>query len=237
MGARLRLDGSNDRLLDVALSHAASRSRQFNFYRTYDPSTGRYLEPDPIGLPGGLNLYRYAANNPIGFRDPFGLFDTRDFVGNYFTWDPAPIDLGAEGLDSAFENSSSVRNEVSAFSAALDQEARGVAQNACGGCPSGDSTTVGFSLARPSTTNVRGEPGLYAVGSSTFFRRGSCSVSVDCKTGKYSYACSSTFSIRDSFTDPLEGREAIGRAFEIPFGSPYPITHQFNRNTSGGGRL
>ena len=34
---------------------------------------GIFLTQDPIGLAGGVNLYVYAGNNPIGFQDPFGL--------------------------------------------------------------------------------------------------------------------------------------------------------------------
>lgn len=41
--------------------------------RYYDPLVGRFISEDPSHLAGGLNLYAYAANNPIAFRDPSGL--------------------------------------------------------------------------------------------------------------------------------------------------------------------
>ncbi|MDZ4862278.1 MAG: RHS repeat-associated core domain-containing protein [Gemmatimonadota bacterium] len=41
--------------------------------RWYDPTSGRFLTQDPLGLAGGVNLYAYAGNNPISFRDPYGL--------------------------------------------------------------------------------------------------------------------------------------------------------------------
>ena len=45
------------------------------YYRTryYDRSAGRLLSEDPIGFTGGPNFYRYVANNPISWVDPFGL--------------------------------------------------------------------------------------------------------------------------------------------------------------------
>ncbi len=46
---------------------------QYNRFRYYDPNIGRYVSADPIGQDGGFNLYRYAANNPTGWIDPFGL--------------------------------------------------------------------------------------------------------------------------------------------------------------------
>ncbi len=42
--------------------------------RWYDPITGRWLSPDPIGIAGGLNMYVFAVNNPVNFTDPYGLF-------------------------------------------------------------------------------------------------------------------------------------------------------------------
>ncbi len=45
----------------------------YNFHRYYDPSPGRYLTPDQIGLDGGVNLFIYVLNNSIMHADPTGL--------------------------------------------------------------------------------------------------------------------------------------------------------------------
>jgi uncharacterized protein RhaS with RHS repeats len=44
-----------------------------NYFRDYDPQTGRYIESDPIGLAAGVNTYAYADENPISEPDPLGL--------------------------------------------------------------------------------------------------------------------------------------------------------------------
>jgi RHS repeat-associated protein len=49
----------------------------YNYFRYYDPTIGRYVTPDPIGLEGGINLFVYAANNPITSSDPFGTQEYR----------------------------------------------------------------------------------------------------------------------------------------------------------------
>lgn len=47
----------------------------YNWFRHYDPSIGRYIQSDPIGLSGGWNTYVYASASPILRVDPFGLSD------------------------------------------------------------------------------------------------------------------------------------------------------------------
>ncbi|MCP4043056.1 MAG: hypothetical protein GY731_14060, partial [Gammaproteobacteria bacterium] len=44
----------------------------YNWYRYYNPKTGRYLIADPIGLNGGINLYAYTYADPVNWVDPYG---------------------------------------------------------------------------------------------------------------------------------------------------------------------
>jgi RHS repeat-associated protein len=52
--------------------HDPETGLHYNRHRYYNPSTGRFLTPDPIGLAGGLNNYQYVPN-PTGWVDPLGL--------------------------------------------------------------------------------------------------------------------------------------------------------------------
>jgi hypothetical protein len=42
--------------------------------RDYDPTTGRYLQADPLGLIDGASVYGYARQSPGRFVDPRGEF-------------------------------------------------------------------------------------------------------------------------------------------------------------------
>jgi len=46
----------------------------YNYFRDYDPTIGRYIQSDPIGLDGGMNTYTYALNQPTRYTDAQGLF-------------------------------------------------------------------------------------------------------------------------------------------------------------------
>jgi RHS repeat-associated protein/uncharacterized repeat protein (TIGR02543 family) len=59
----------------------AETGLHYNYFRDYDPRTGRYSESDPIGLNGGINTYGYVSNNPLSYTDPLGLTQSGAFIG------------------------------------------------------------------------------------------------------------------------------------------------------------
>jgi len=56
----------------VSVRRGASGRVLYNYFRDYDPAVSRYVEADPIGLDGGVNLYAYANSSPIDTEDPAG---------------------------------------------------------------------------------------------------------------------------------------------------------------------
>jgi len=240
--------------------------------RDYSPDLGRFITMDTVGGKDGdgqsLNLYIYALNNPMRLLDVTGFsategnllqfpdfaqrstilpeqvevlapvtanstpalgqgaWSTPDFVYHYFYGHGAPIDLADVGLLSRFQSSPSVKKAVQAFEDKLRQHF-------------GNGPYEGHFPGKTST-DVTSDPRLFSVGGSTFFENAVCT-----QNGG-SPVCSLTFSIRDSFTDPLRFQDRIWS--HLPnsdtfiqllwassplvftgFPTPYPINAQWNQ--------
>lgn len=75
----------------------------YNRARVYSPGLGRFMQPDPIGTEGGLNLYAYVLNDPLTNTDPLG---TTIWSGTYYAVSGSL--LGVSGTHYRFELTSQV---------------------------------------------------------------------------------------------------------------------------------
>ena len=83
----------------------AETGLSYNYFRDYNSTIGRYIEYDPIGMKGGINLFSYVGNNALYWTDRLGLWRTphhdriiNRFVDLYFpTLDPMYIQAIEEG--------------------------------------------------------------------------------------------------------------------------------------------
>ncbi len=88
IGTRLLFTG-RDRDADTTL---------YNYrYRYYSPSLGRFVQPDPVGIVGGDNLYRYAINNATTWKDSRGAAPQ-----------PAGVEFNLDGSDASFKTTGDV---------------------------------------------------------------------------------------------------------------------------------
>ncbi|MFL9482878.1 SpvB/TcaC N-terminal domain-containing protein [Chitinophagaceae bacterium LWZ2-11] len=51
---------------------------EYHSARYYAPWLGRWMSTDPALLSDGINLYRYASDNPVGLSDPSGRYGLKD---------------------------------------------------------------------------------------------------------------------------------------------------------------
>ena len=98
----------------------------YNRYRDYDPTLGRYIQADPIGLAGGLNVYPYARGNPVRFVDPDGEQVRRVIPGSTGSGAPSVMPdveqtiRDAERLNERWSNPAGLVSDLLALSEFLD---------------------------------------------------------------------------------------------------------------------
>jgi len=101
----------------------AESGLHYNWHRQYDPKLGRYLEPDPLGMPDGSNRWWYAKNSPLMEVDPEGTNVLGGIIGGAVGGPPGVIIglvggtiiaaiIGIEGTRSALTTKSQTTTDV-----------------------------------------------------------------------------------------------------------------------------
>jgi hypothetical protein len=64
-------------LVSVLVGFAAVAVFAADASAMYHPSLGRFMQRDPVGYAGGMNLYEYVGTTPMSGLDPYGLLQRR----------------------------------------------------------------------------------------------------------------------------------------------------------------
>jgi filamentous hemagglutinin family protein len=117
-----------------------------------------------------------------------------------------PITLSEIELDNRYQNTPSVIKATQSFEERVKSQAL-------------KSPFSDFQIDEKSTTDVTWDYKLqlFSIGGSTFFESATC----------HGSQCTLTYSINDSFKDPLDMKKVIGKEFD--FGYKYPITHRWTK--------
>jgi RHS repeat-associated protein len=70
-------------------------------FRYYNPETGRWLNRDPIGERGGINLYAFCSNDSVNRFDPFGLLDSSEALDHYKGGTGTPLRMDFNDIDTS----------------------------------------------------------------------------------------------------------------------------------------
>jgi hypothetical protein len=136
---------------------------------------------------------------------------TKDFVSHYFNYQNSgeagrPVYLDRIGLAGDYESARDVRANVLEFVNKVLNDVQKVPASIA---------FVEKTRAYTDETKRVSSP-LFVLGQSTLFMEGLCN----------SEFCYFNFSLRDSFSNPLE-THGVGLTGELPGGVPYPINHDF----------
>jgi RHS repeat-associated protein len=169
----------------------AETGLHYNWNRYYDPTSGRYLSADPIGLDGGMNLYLYADANAISRFDFNGMWSIADvaLVENFLGGTQSYMDISFACGDYKADS------QVSAAICNLKNEIKHKAE-----------TLVG--LKGTTSFSIKNKNSLYVTSIYSFGAGNNHTQSAKCTAEGdgccVSVSCNLTYAAKDVFDDPID---------------------------------
>ncbi|MBD8528249.1 RHS repeat protein [Pseudomarimonas arenosa] len=212
----------------------------YNYYRDYDPSTGRYVESDPIGLLGGLNTFAYVGGQPIMQHDRLGLcWSKADSVAHFYLGMGRTVTMQETGCAGQLTSKTQPERAI------WESQVRTAAEAKARSMPCGTFTRMMMSRS------VGIASGIWWIGGFSMKQEGNCIVKRNCADNSggmcrpetYSFDCLLTSSFADLFSDPSDWDNS-GYTNNPDFwdhyqygGTPYLVTGSWYERVSGGGTL
>ena len=120
----------------------------------YSPTLGRFMQTDPIGVPGGVNLYAYVGNDPLNLLDLYGL--VAEALQGAFPGTGFPTE-GVRQSDEIFAVFGGLGGAVRALGSAVVQGLLG--QSSAGGSAVVQTGAPGVQAGLPPAAQVAAENG------------------------------------------------------------------------------
>jgi len=132
----------------------------YNFRnRFYNPTFGRFMQPDPLGFGGGdANLFRFCGGDPVNGRDPYGLWTFQ--LGFQLSGQIGPMSF-AWGAGIAFDGHGNVGGYTSSY---------------VGGSGLGADVNLGIGGMNSNADTINGLEGPFAEASFTAGEEGAATV-------------------------------------------------------------
>ena len=164
-------------------------------YRFYDPALGRWLNRDPIGEQGGLNLYGFVGNNGINRFDYLGMCWSNARAVAHYMSNGGDVSLATTGCVSTVTNNVGIGTFDDRWAQVHDIAIAEAANHKCPGSSSTWTKNGSFGGGVAS--------GVFWIGGFYLETKYECEFTPDCGNCKVSYKCKIENNMDDTFEEPL----------------------------------
>jgi RHS repeat-associated protein len=144
----------------------------YNLFRNYDPTVGRYIQSDPLGLTAGVSTYSYTGGNPFIGIDPLGLAFTYSFSYSITLITPGASFSASIGAGFTLDGLNSTGFDQAQLNVAAPDASHGIFAGAGPQAQVADAPTPTTGISSAPYTEADGAVGYGGGGSATLDDQG-----------------------------------------------------------------